>query len=109
MNFELTTEQIQILNDTENAAHLRDLNVTPAWAIYKQLAQSFINQKTREYLNENYSQDQAWAARTKLQGMMELEARMEHIVHHARDMVHPAAIELTVLENEYREATYGNE
>jgi hypothetical protein len=99
----LTPEQVEILRQTENAAHLRDLYHTIGWRIYCDLAKARIDRLNHEYLYENFDQPQAWEARVKLQAIMQFQALMEEIVRNAVDLVDPAAIERMILENMYKQ------
>ena len=91
-----------MLKDVENSAHLRDLNHTYGWKLYTDFAKSYIDQLTKDYLRENFNQEQAWEARVRLQAIMLFQARMEEIVRTAADRCDPAALERMVLENIYR-------
>jgi len=99
----LSPEQIQILRETENNAHLRDLYHTIGWRIYCELAKARIDRLNRDYIYENFSQEQAWEARVKLQAIIQFQQLMEEIVKNAVDLVDPAAIERMVLENLYHQ------
>jgi hypothetical protein len=97
----LTPEQIEILRQTESAAHLRDLYHTIGWRVYTELARARIQRLNWEYLHESFTQDQAWEARVKLQAIMQFQDLMEEIVRNSVDLVDPAAIERMILENMY--------
>lgn len=104
----LTPEQIEILRQTEANAHLRDMYHTIGWRIYREVAQARIKHMNHEYLYENFTPEQAWEARVKLQGVMQFQALLEEIVRNACELVDPAALERMILENQYaQEADHG--
>ena len=93
MNYNWSPEQLAILIERDNAAIIRDLRHTPGWEVYKQLANSRIQQMTNRYLRDSLPQDEAWNERLRLQAVMDFQMKLEEIVDAAVELIDPATRE----------------
>jgi len=84
---------LEILQQFENAAALRDLHHSEGWKVYVRLSKERIDQLTKEYLRENLTHEEAWEAHIRIRAIMQFEAQLEEMVVNAVDLVDPQALE----------------
>ena len=92
------------MRERENAAILRDLNHTPGWELYKELARRYMDEKAKNFWRDNISADEAWNERLHLQAVKNFQAVMEDVVENAVDWLDPVKreeIELSFAPRDY--------
>lgn len=94
---EFTEHERQCLNDTENAAVLRDLYHSRGWELYTRFARERIETMLKEYLRKELSREEIIDQHTKLQAVTEFQAGMEDLVRGAVNFLTPENLESMIL------------
>lgn len=89
---QLSSHEIEILRTMENSALLRDLEHTPGWVVYRELAAAYIQSARDKYENTNMDKDATWASKIALQALKDFQRNMEETVANAKDLLEPEAL-----------------
>jgi hypothetical protein len=89
VEFQYTEFEKRWLEDTTNAAHLRELLNSVGWQLYLRFAHERIDAMLKEYLREDLSREEIYDKHTKLQAVTKFQAAMEDLVKGAVNFLSP--------------------
>jgi len=92
----LSSHEIEILQQYEHAAMLRDLKHHPAWAVLNELALAKIQDVRDMYERARMDKDATWLAHGNLKGLKEFWNGLVELVEHSTDLLDPEAMKRMV-------------
>jgi hypothetical protein len=92
----LSSHELEILQQFENAAHLRDLEHVPGWRLYCDLAAAKIQAIRDIYEDSKMDKDATWAAKLSLKAIRDFQRGMEDLVRMSKDLLDPEAMKMLV-------------
>ena len=95
---EYTEQERAILEDTQNAAVLRDLYYSRGWEVYRQFAQKRIETLMKDYLREDLTQEEILNKHMQLQAITQFQSGMEGLVRGAIDFLAPGSVQELILQ-----------
>ncbi|SRR5258708_1584149 len=92
----LSSHELEVLQQFETAACLRDLEHVPGWRVYCSLAAAKLQAIRDTYEDANMDKDATWAAKIALQAVRDFQRSMEDLVVTAKDLLDPEAMKRLV-------------
>ena len=82
LKLEFSEKELEILQNFENARHLRDTCSTPGWGIFLKIKEQRLEQIKRQFMMAKVDKESLWAMQVRLNGIVEfLDVLLEGVAN----------------------------